>query len=106
MMPKAIAQTKSRWLAIRPMSRDAHVPCERRIPRASHRPKKIRISVTAPVAKMKLSGQRTAFFTSAPTLASSAEVSLRSAKEVGHIAPLSSFASSLNPNVAYLDLNF
>src|SRR5215213_2125540 len=50
--------------------------------------------------------QLTAFFTSAPILASSAAVNSFSAKEVGHIAPLSRFAVSLKPNVAYLDLNF
>src|SRR5438105_10520962 len=50
--------------------------------------------------------QLTAFFTSAPILASSAAVSSFSAKEVGHIAPSSRFALSLKPNVAYLVLNF
>jgi hypothetical protein len=52
------------------------------------------------------SPQLTAFFTSAPILASSAAVNSVSAKEVGHMAPSSRFASSLKPNVAYLDLNF
>src|SRR4030042_2194312 len=50
--------------------------------------------------------QLTAFFTSAPILASSAAVKSFNAKEVGHIAPSSRFASSLKPNVAYLALNF
>jgi hypothetical protein len=53
-----------------------------------------------------LSPQLTAFFTSVLILASSAAVNSFSAKEVGHIAPSSRFAPSLNPNVAYLDLNF
>lgn len=51
---KAIAQTKTRWLAMMAMLRDAHVPCERRIRRASDTPKSSRISVTTAVAKMKL----------------------------------------------------
>src|SRR6202047_4258305 len=50
--------------------------------------------------------QLTAFFTSAPILASSAEVNSFSAKAVGHMAPSSRFALSLKPNVAYLVLNF
>src|SRR5260370_12914224 len=50
--------------------------------------------------------QRTAFFTSAPILASSAAVNFVRAKAVGHMAPSSRFASSLKPNVAYLVLNF
>src|SRR6266571_3638893 len=50
--------------------------------------------------------QLTAFFTSAPILASSATVNFFSAKEVGHMAPSSRFALSLKPNVAYLELNF
>src|SRR5688500_9247109 len=50
--------------------------------------------------------QLTAFFTSAPILASSAAVNSFSAKEVGHMVPSSMFASSLKPNVAYLELNF
>jgi hypothetical protein len=50
--------------------------------------------------------QLTALFTSAPIFASSAAVNSFSAKEVGHMAPSSRFAASLNPNVAYLDLNF
>ena len=37
---------------------------------------------------------------------SSAGVSSLSANEVGHMTPLSRFALSLNPSVAYLDLNF
>jgi hypothetical protein len=52
------------------------------------------------------SPQLTAFFTSAPILASSAAVNSVSAKEVGHMVPSSRFASSLKPNVAYLELNF
>src|SRR5881398_3442899 len=54
----------------------------------------------------RISPQLTAFFTSAPILASSAAVNSLSAKEVGHMAPSSRFASSLKPNVAYLVLNF
>src|SRR5438445_2995031 len=50
--------------------------------------------------------QPTAFFTSARILVSAWAVSSFSAKEVGHMAPLSSFAASLNPNVAYRALNF
>jgi hypothetical protein len=50
--------------------------------------------------------QLTAFFTSAPILASSAEVNSFSAKAVGHRAPSSRFASCMKPNVAYLVLNF
>src|ERR1700681_4727273 len=50
--------------------------------------------------------QLTAFLTSAPILASSAEVNFFSAKEVGHMVPSSRFALSLKPNVAYLVLNF
>src|SRR5262249_41920035 len=53
-----------------------------------------------------LSPQLTAFFTSAPILASSAAVNSFSAKAVGHRWPSSRFASSLKPNVAYLVLNF
>jgi hypothetical protein len=50
--------------------------------------------------------QLTAFFTSAAILASAVAVNSLNAKEVGHVAPSSRFASSLKPNVAYLDLNF
>src|SRR5881628_143014 len=50
--------------------------------------------------------QLTAFFTSAPILASSAAVTSFSAKATGHMAPSSRFAASLKPNVAYLVLNF
>src|SRR5437773_8411933 len=50
--------------------------------------------------------QLTAFFTSAPILASSAAVNSFSAKATGHIAPSSRFAASLKPSVAYLVLNF
>src|SRR5712691_7150909 len=46
--------------------------------------------------------QLTAFFTSAPILASSAAVNSFSAKAVGHRAPSSRFASCMKPNVAYL----
>ena len=55
---------------------------------------------------VELSPQLTAFFTSAPILASSAAVNSIRAKEVGHMAPSSRCASSLKPNVAYLVLNF
>src|SRR6266404_5148907 len=50
--------------------------------------------------------QLTAFFTSAPILASSAAVNSFSAKAVGHMWPSSRVALSLKPNVAYLVLNF
>src|SRR3990170_1757971 len=50
--------------------------------------------------------QLIAFFTSAPIFVSSAAVNSFSAYEVGHMAPSSRLASSLKPNVAYLDLNF
>src|SRR5215217_7334882 len=50
--------------------------------------------------------QLTAFFTSAASRASSAAVNSVSAKEVGHMVPLSRFATSLKPNVAYRELNF
>src|SRR5207248_4879446 len=52
------------------------------------------------------SPQLTAFFTSAPILASASAVNSVRAKAVGHIAPSSRFALSLKPNVAYLVLNF
>src|SRR5262249_39051550 len=55
---------------------------------------------------VELSPQLTAFFTSAPILASSAAVNSVRAKATGHIAPSSRLASSLKPNVAYLVLNF
>jgi hypothetical protein len=54
----------------------------------------------------ELSPQLTAFFTSAPILASSAAVNSFSAKAVGHMARSSRFALSLKPSVAYLVLNF
>jgi hypothetical protein len=50
--------------------------------------------------------QLTAFFTSALILASSVAVNCLSAKDVGHMAPSSSFAVSLKPSVAYFVLNF
>src|SRR5207302_2477188 len=50
--------------------------------------------------------QRTAFFTSVAIFVSSAAVNSFSAKATGHRAPLSRFAASLKPNVAYLVLNF
>src|SRR4026207_2218359 len=50
--------------------------------------------------------QPTAFFTSAAILASSAAVNFLGAKAVAHISPSSRLATSLKPNVAYLDLNF
>src|SRR5207249_3614450 len=50
--------------------------------------------------------QPTAFFTSAPILASSAAVTFVSAKATGHMEPSSSFAVSLKPNIAYRSLNF
>src|SRR5207253_9359821 len=54
----------------------------------------------------EFSPQLTAFFTSAPILASSAAVNSFSAKATGHMLPSSRLALSLKPNVAYLDLNF
>jgi hypothetical protein len=53
----------------------------------------------------ELSPQLTAFFTRAAIFFSSAAVSFFSAKEVGHMAPSSSFAASLKPNVAYRESN-
>src|SRR5207244_4939247 len=53
-----------------------------------------------------LGPQLTAFFTSAPILASSAAVSSVSAKAVGHMAPSSRFASCMKPSVAYFVLHF
>src|SRR5882757_8524835 len=55
---------------------------------------------------MSLAPQLAAFFTSAPILASSAAVNSVRAKAVGHMVPLSRFALSLKPSVAYLVLNF
>jgi hypothetical protein len=52
-----------------------------------------------------LSPQLTAFFTSAPILASSAAVNSVSANATGHMAPSSRFAATSKPNVAYRDLN-
>ena len=49
--------------------------------------------------------QLTAFFTSAPSFFSSAADNSFSANATGHRAPLSSFAASLKPNVAYRALN-
>src|SRR5260370_13766602 len=49
--------------------------------------------------------QPTAFFTSAPILASAAAVNSFSAKATGHPVPSSRFALSLKPNVAYLPLD-
>src|SRR3989304_593454 len=57
-------------------------------------------------ASGELSPQLTALFTSAPILASAAAVNSVSAKEVGHMAPSSRFASSLKPNVEYPHLTF
>src|SRR5438552_17137418 len=54
----------------------------------------------------ELGPQLTAFFTSAPILASSAAVTSFSAKATGHMAPSSRFAASAKRNVAYLVLNF
>lgn len=51
------------------------------------------------------SDQLAAFFTSAAIFASAAAVNSFRANDVGHIAPSSSLAWSLKPNVAYLDLN-
>src|SRR5437867_4346127 len=57
-------------------------------------------------ASGEISPQLTAFFTSAPILASSAAVNSFSAKATGQTVPSSRFALSLKPNVAYLALNF
>jgi hypothetical protein len=46
-----------------------------------------------------LSLQLTAFFTSAPILASSAAVNYFSSNAVGHMAPSSRFALCMKPNV-------
>src|SRR5207245_1922304 len=54
----------------------------------------------------EFSPQLTAFFTSAPILASSAAVNSVRAKAFGHMLPSSRFALSLKPSVAYLVLNF
>ena len=51
-------------------------------------------------------GQLIAFLTRALICASSAAVSSFSANSTGHMAPLSRFAVSLKPSVAYLVLNF
>lgn len=51
-------------------------------------------------ARGELGPQLTAFFTSAPILASLSAVISVSAKEAGHIVPSSRFALSLKPNVA------
>src|SRR5439155_6664544 len=55
--------------------------------------------------KVQRPPQLTAFFTSAPILASSAAVNSFSAKATGHTVPSSRFALSLKPKVAYLALN-
>jgi hypothetical protein len=55
---------------------------------------------------VRFSFQLTAFFTSAPILASSAAVNSFSAKATGYIAPSSRFAASLKPNDKFLVLNF
>src|SRR5436309_2401325 len=56
-------------------------------------------------ASGEISPQLTAFFTSAPILATAAAVSSFRAKATGHTVPSSRFALSLKPNVAYLVLN-
>jgi hypothetical protein len=48
--------------------------------------------------------QLTAFFTSAPTLGSSAAVNSLRARAVGQMVPSSRFAVSLKPSVSYLEL--
>lgn len=53
-----------------------------------------------------LSPQLTAFFTSAPILASSAALSTFNPKPVAHIPPSSRFAVSMKPSDEYLVLNF
>jgi hypothetical protein len=64
------------------------------------------LSCVRPGPGGELSPQRTAFFTSAAILASSAAVNSVSAKAVGHMAPSSRFAASWKPNVEYLELYF
>jgi hypothetical protein len=54
---------------------------------------------------MTTSAQRAHRTVSALILASSSAVNSFRAKEVGHMATSSSFASWLKPNVAYRDLN-
>src|SRR6266511_514363 len=56
-------------------------------------------------ARLSPNPQLTAFFTSAAIFASSAAVNSFSANATGHMAPLSRFAASLKPNIAYLSLN-
>ena len=71
------------------------------------------VSLSSPTSGVKaglgrlqrLVPELTAFFTSAPILASSAEVNSVKAKAVGHMESSSRFAESLNPSVAYLVLN-
>jgi hypothetical protein len=62
--------------------------------------------MTCPDEVVSLQPQPTAFFTCALILASSAAANSVSAKATCHMDPLSRFASSLKPSVAYLDLNF
>src|SRR6266851_5168495 len=79
---------------------------QRRRLRARPRGNAHRASIYVRRAYWRASPQLTAFFTSAPILASAAAVNSVRAKVVGHIAPSSSFALSLKPSVAYLVLNF
>jgi hypothetical protein len=64
---------------------------------------------TEPVPVMSLEGpgslQLTALFTSAAIVFSSAAVNSFNAYATGHIVPLSRFAESLKPNIAYRSLN-
>src|SRR5205814_4639489 len=72
---------------------------------ASHHPRSTRISGSF-VTVISFIVQLTACLTSFAILASSALVSFFSAKAIGHMEPSSSFALSLNPNIAYRSLNF
>src|SRR5881409_108715 len=68
-------------------------------------PRSTRETTLFPYTTLFRPPQLTAFFTSAPILASAAAVSSFRAKATGHTVPSSRFALSLKPNVAYLALN-
>ncbi len=61
--------------------------------------------LTLPLRGSGSGPQRTAFFTSAAIVFSSAAVSSFKANAIGHIVPLSRFAESLKPSIAYRSLN-
>ena len=65
----------------------------------------IRVSICSAPRRARLSTWP-AFFTKTAILSSSAAVNSFSAKAIGHMAPSSRFAMSLNPNVMYRSLNF